>query len=335
MPVLANGYLNTSNGALGGIANAIKNSALGSVGLSGATGRLNVADMYKYGAAPNNQNVVGPQFNFMTPAANTDWRVRVSLAPGSTYFYNDPNNSLLSPLVNLPSSNSITGMSNTIASLFGAGNANRIGVVFPYTPQMQITHNANYTPQELTHSNYKSYYYNYSEVEAISINADFTVQSVDEGQYLLATIYLFRSLTKMFYGADLSPVAGSPPPIVYLNGYGQYYLPNVPCVVTKFTHTMPADVDYMDVPEPAVTQTGYNPQYVKQTLNSTRLPTTSTIVLTLQPVYSRLSQSSGFSLSDFARGALVNQSNPGNPATGFGSSQTPIYVPNKPTGGFL
>ena len=337
MSVLANPGLPGS--ALSGsivnmVSQSVVSSALGAAGLSQASTRMNVAGMYQYS---NNTRGPIPQGTFF-PNANQDWRVRISLPWKSDYFYNDPaGNSLLSPLVNTPGSIN-TLLNGAFNSITGGQSINRVGVVFPYTPQVQITHKANYTTQQMTHSNYVNYYYNYSEVQEISINADFTVQSVDEGQYLLATIYLFRSLTKMFFGAD--PQAGNPPPMVYLNGYGQYYLPNVPCVVTSFSHTMPSDVDYMDIPEPYVTASGYNPLQTNMLLNSTRLPTSSALTVTLQPVYSRFAQSQGFSLNDFAQGALVNPAYANNPATAFGASQQQRFAgngnsTNKPAGGFL
>ena len=134
----------------------------------------------------------------------------------------------------------------------------------------------------------------------------------------------------MFFGAGNG--AGNPPPIVYLNGYGQYYLPNVPCVVTNFSHTMPDAVDYMDIPEPGL---NYNPYVTNPVLNSTRLPTTSTISLTLQPVYSRLAQSQGFNLNDFARGALINSPGSGGAASSFGATQTAVNGGKPGSGGFL
>jgi hypothetical protein len=280
-------------------------------------GRVNVAQMFGYSDLPN-----GPAPVLTFPNANIDWRVRVSLAPGSTYFYNDPNNVLLSPLINETGGGSVNAIAGNFNTLFGrnaASGAQRVGVVFPYTPQVQITHTANYSEQKLTHNNYTQFYYENSEVSSINITADFTVQNVNEGQYLLATVYFFRAVTKMFFGAD--PSAGNPPPLVYLNGYGQYYLPNIPCVVKSFSHTMPGEVDYMDIPEPSVTNTNYNPQTLNYRLNSTRLPTTSQITLSLQPVYSRASQSQGFSLSDFAAGALINAQGAAQPASAFGATQ--------------
>jgi hypothetical protein len=50
----------------------------------------------------------------------------------------------------------------------------------------------------------------------------------------------------MFSGLD--PKAGNPPPIVKLNGYGNYMFKNIPVVVTSFATTMPNDCDYISVP---------------------------------------------------------------------------------------
>ena len=339
MPVLPNmplpGATTNSSSVFDQIGSAISSSFSGAVGLSQASTRQNVADMFQYSQRTAGAN---PKPILLYPNANTDWRVRISLAPNSRYFYNDPRNSLLSPLVKETGGGSDNSIAGTLANLVGMSNTRRIGVVFPYTPQLQVTHTANYQAQKLTHNNYTNYFYENSEVEAITISGEFTVQNVNEGQYLLAAIYFFRSVTKMFFGQDQQGLSGNPPPICYLNGYGQYYLPNVPVVVTKFTHNMPADVDYMDIPEPAVTSgsSSYNPQYSNYRLNSTRLPTSSTISLTVQPVYSRTAQSQGFSLSDFAKGALVNSPGSGNPASAFGASQSTDYVKNRTgNGGFL
>ena len=327
MPVLPNSVLPgvAGTGSVGSqVGAAVGSSFLGAVGLSPASTRQNVSGMFAYSQKTN-----GPMPVYFPPNASQDWRVRLSLAPNSTYFYNDPQNSLLSPLVNETGGgvNSVANLANGLLNTATKNTgATRIGVVFPYTPQVTIQHSANYEPQKLTHNNYTQYFYNNSEVQPISITADFTVQNVNEGQYLMAVIYFLRSCTKMFFGQDNNRgMAGNPPPIVYLNGYGEYYLPNVPCVVTSFSHTMPADCDYMDIPEPSVTNKNYNPALVNYRLNSTRMPTTSSIALTLHPVYSRLSQSLVFSLNDFAAGALINAPGTAMPASAFGASQAQRY----------
>jgi hypothetical protein len=345
MPVLSNAQLpgsplNGSQQSFGAqLGQSISNGLMGAVGLApnGRSTRENTAGMFRYSS-----RTVGPAPRFVFPSfpsADADWRVRVSLAPNSKYFYNDPQgNALLSPLIE-SGGGSDSPIGAALGQLTGVSKGTkRIGVVFPYTPTVTIQHTASYTPQKLTHSNYAQYFYDNSEVSAITLNTDFTVQNINEGQYLLAAIYFFRSCTKMFFGAG--PAAGNPPPIVYLNGYGQYYLPNVPCVVTSFSHTMPADVDYMDIPEPGVAlqrpvnNPGVNP-LLNPRLNSTRMPTTSQMNLTLQPVYSRLAQSQGFSLEDFARGALINPVGAGKPASAFGATQPTKNVNNIKNGGFL
>lgn len=333
MPVLPNTPLpgNTIDSGtpfMSQVGQAVQSSLLGSVGLSQASNRQNVAQMFQY-----SDRTSGPNPAIVYPDANQDWRVRVSLAPNADYFYKDPNNYLLSPLINEIGGSSTSGVASNILGAFKLSGAKRVGVIFPYTPQLQVTHNASYSEQKLTHSNYSSWFYDSSQVQPIQVTGEFTVQNVNEGQYLLATIYFFRSITKMFFGGD--PDAGTPPPIVYLNGYGQYYLPNVPCVATSFSHTMPADVDYMDIPEPAVTRTGYNPQLTNYRLNSTRLPTSSTISITLQPVYSRLSQSQGFSLRDFSKGALINATGMNGAVTAYGASQSGYWTTGGGPGGFI
>ena len=330
MPVLPNQPLNNSTSSSVGsqIGAAFSSTISGSVGLSTTQGRQNVAEMFKYGGRTDSS--VGPGTLVSYPQAAMDWRVRISLPPGANYFYNDPSNSLLKPLVSESSNSFQTAVVGAVNDLLGL-NQRRVGVVFPYTPNITVTHTANYTQQKLTHNNYANYFYDNSEVGPITISGEFTIQNVAEGQYLLATIYFFRSITKMFFGRDQQ--AGNPPPIVYLNGYGQYYLPNVPCVCTSFSHTMPDGVDYVDIPEPGMNF--YNPRYINPVLNSTRLPTTSTISVTVQPVMSRYSQSQRFSLNDFARGALVNYADPNNPATKFGATTAPKNGGSAGPGGFI
>jgi hypothetical protein len=182
---------------------------------------------------------------------DTDWRVRISLPPGNNTLYNtdDGYRGFMEPLV-------ASGI---------------MGVVFPYTPTITLAYNARYQEQALTHSNFKSYFYEGSDVQPITISGEFTAQNQAEAQYVLACVYFLRAATKMLWGNVEN--AGAPPPILKLNGFGQEYFPDVSCVLTNFTHTMPADVDYIGI--------------YKEGYNGVRVPVASTIAVTLQPVYSR------------------------------------------------
>lgn len=153
-----------------------------------------------------------------------DWRVRLQLAPQSTYLYNDPaikQGDLLYPLK--------------------ATN----GVVFPYSPQISTSYKANYDPSDIAHTNYKQYFYKNSSVDDVQILADFTAQDTTEALYVLAVIHFFKSVTKMFYGQDANPRAGTPPPLCYLFGYGQYQFSDHPLLITGFQYSLPNDVDYI------------------------------------------------------------------------------------------
>lgn len=223
--------------------------------------------------------------------ADTDWRVRISLSESSSLFYKSEQPGVMMAL------------------------RDTNGVIFPYTPTINMTHTARYAEQKLTHANYASYFYEGSEVSAIQISGDFSVQTVEEGKYLLAAISFFRSCTKMFFGnQDSQALAGSPPPMVFLNGFGKYYFPNVPCVVTSFSHNMPADVDYLEVTHYPKEMgsgrlVGSAGQYKSDTelINAaaTRVPTNSTISITIQPVYSRKFVHEKFNLNKFANGELL------------------------------
>jgi hypothetical protein len=117
------------------------------------------------------------------------------------------------------------------------------GVIFPYTPRITTAYAARYTPYDLTHSNYRGYFYQGSHVDDINIEATFTAQDTAEAEYLLAVIHFFRSITKMFYGQG--PQRGTPPPLVYLRGLGEFQYNLHPCVVAQFNYNLPNDVDYI------------------------------------------------------------------------------------------
>jgi hypothetical protein len=259
------------------------------------------------------------QAQFQSPA-NGDWRVKLKLPPQATYLYKDDNqDSILAPL------------------------AASDGVVFPYMPEIQTTYNANYDTTDLTHSNYRGYFYKNSYVGDIGITGVFTAQNTFEANYLLAVIHFFRSATKMFYGSQDSQ-RGTPPPLVYLFGLGQYQFNAHPCVIRSFNYSLPNDVDYIrtkpnnynvnfnnTLPK---TQSGNNPisavinrlrnallpkgalpnvprelmsvsQSVSNLDNSTYVPTKITIQINLLPIQTRNQQSQQFSVKGFANGDLL------------------------------
>ena len=249
----------------------------------------------------------------------SDWRVKLSLGPGADYLYKVPPGQagILNPLQN-------TG-----------------GVIFPYTPSIQINYGANYESPDVAQTNYKIYQYKNSSVDNIQITCDFTAQDTTEAEYLMAVIHFLRSVTKMFYGQDQLPRNGTPPPLCYLSGLGAFQFDNHPLVITNFTYTLPNDVDYIragsSLQSAGVNLSSYQfkvntsvlsnvrrnsaglapgggvkePQF--QNLSNTKatyVPTKMQISISCLPIVTRYDISQRFSLNKYGTGELLNAKYP-------------------------
>ena len=159
------------------------------------------------------------------------------------------------------------------------------GMIFPYTPTVIFSHSAAYSQIKPTHSNYPFPIYQSSQPDNLQITGEFYIEGADEGLYWVACVHYLRSITKMAYGKTSN--AGTPPPIVLLNGYGDYVFKNVPVVIINFSVDLPTDVDYIHVPEA-----------------NTYAPTRSTITIQAIPTYSRR-EVHNFSLDTFVNGGYA------------------------------
>lgn len=247
-------------------------NALGAVAGVGKDIALNFADNLGIGSLIRGKNLPGmgmPSLsNFKdgswASGGDQDWRVRLSMPRNFAF----EDSAILQKLIDTN------------------------GLVFPYTPTILMQHNANYNALEPVHSNYPFYAYRNSRVEQMTLVGDFFIENADEGMYWVAAVHYLRSVTKMAYGQTSN--RGAPPPVVKLNGYGDYVFKNVPVVVTNFTVELSPDIDYIHIP-------GLGP-------NGTYVPTRSQIQVGVLPVYSRRSVE-GFSLDSFVRGATQGGSN--------------------------
>lgn len=217
MPILSNLSGIPGVGQVVTAATKTAGDALTKVGLGGVAKALGLT-----GKKENARGQASLQDTY-NAALETDWRVRLSLANSDSvnYLYKDPANKILSPL--------------------DATN----GIIFPYTPSVSVSYIANYEGSNIQHSNYRIYQYQNSAVEQVTLSCDFTAQDTSEANYVLAVIHFLRSATKMFYGNDANPVAGTPPPLVYLHGLGAYQFDGHPLVITNFQYQLPSDVDYI------------------------------------------------------------------------------------------
>jgi len=117
------------------------------------------------------------------------------------------------------------------------------GLIFPYTPQISIQSGATYNEETPTHSNFAFNAFKNSKPGTIELTAPLNVEDSKQALYWIAAVHYLRSVSKMFSGND--PKAGNPPPVVFLNGYGNFVFKNVPVVITKFTVNLPQDCDYI------------------------------------------------------------------------------------------
>jgi hypothetical protein len=312
-------------------ARSIAGSVAGTLGTIGNT--VNTLKTEGFGAALRSVNLLpggetgnsgNPASAIFSSSASRDWRVRLSLAPGSKYLYNASPAGILAYL------------------------AHTDGVVFPYVPQIQVTYAANYETADIVHSNYKLIQYKNSAVDQITITGDFTAQDTYEANYLLAVIHFFRTVTKMFYGKDQIPKPGTPPPLCYLSGLGDFQFNNHPLVISSFNYSLPNDVDYIRASSPTllsgVNSTAYNPKGGAQSASDVRMkagekplnggatvsppnfvgpatntpptyvPTKMSISITAFPMVTRSNISKRFSVKDYATGALLQGSR--NPSGG-------------------
>ena len=275
-----------------------------------------------YNNAQNIQNPANqPSVSELRGERNLDdWRVRLRLAPQSDYLYNAPDPGILSPLKQTD------------------------GIIFPYTPSITQSHTARYNSYDLTHSNYRGYFYGGSHQDSIIVTAKFTAQDTKEADYLLASMHFLRSCTKMFYGQDAQ--RGTPPPLVFLTGLGDYQFNEHPCVVSSLNIVLPDNVDYIKAGNagqsttnflgPTNQQTTKSPNFISSTLSRlfgsglsfggkeevrytsetvfradsegvTRVPTSMEFNFYLLPIQTRNQISNEYSLKDYASGKLLKR----------------------------
>ena len=176
-------------------------------------------------------------------------------------------------------------------ALFGSPIFSRLkstgGVVWPYLPNITVSTKANYTQVDPTHNNFPFQSYKNSQVEDIQISGEFSAETEEDAAYWIAATTFFRTATKMYYGQG--PLAGNPPVICQLTGYGANIFNNVPVIIKSFSVDLKDDVNYVKC-------TAFG--------SPTWVPIMSTISVTVAPIYNR-ERLRKFSLQKFAAGKEI------------------------------
>jgi len=162
------------------------------------------------------------------------------------------------------------------------------GVVWPYMPNITVSTKAEYNTIPITHANYSQYSYKNSVVDDITISGEFSCETKADAAYWIAATTFFKTATKMFFGQG--DLAGNPPIICNLTGYGSHVFDKVPVIIKSFSVDFKDDVNYIQC-DP------FNNQ------KYTWVPILSTITVVVAPVYSRQGLRK-FSLQDYASGKM-------------------------------
>lgn len=158
---------------------------------------------------------------------NVDKRIRIRCRPGQeSIIYGNPN------------------VSTNPMSILHQTN----GIIFPFTPSINVKQSPSWSNQNLTHSLQDYYYFKSIQSTEIGIVGKFTAQNYFEGRYVLAVLHFLRSYSKMHYGtSETDEKRGLPPPVLLLDGYGSYIFNSLPVIILDWSFELPSDIDYVKV----------------------------------------------------------------------------------------
>ncbi|OUX04098.1 MAG: hypothetical protein CBE00_13365 [Planctomycetaceae bacterium TMED240] len=138
-------------------------------------------------------------------------------------------------------------LEKTLETLKKTGN----GIVFPYTPTINVNHSANYGTYDINQSVEQPHFYSMTPNVSLQLTAVFTANTLTEAEYMLACMHFLRTATKSDFGAYNNGLrrtdAGTPPPVLVFSGYGTEMFNNIPVIVRSVNFTLPEDVDYVSI----------------------------------------------------------------------------------------
>jgi hypothetical protein len=128
----------------------------------------------------------------------------------------------------------------------GAALLRTNGILFPYTPNISVSHQVEYSQYDLVHTNYQQNAFNKSRNPAIQVTGTFVSQTPEEAAYTVGVMHFLRIVSKMNFGAS-DTEAGTPPPVLEFSAYGTYNFRRVPVVMGSFQFVYEDNVDYVEV----------------------------------------------------------------------------------------
>ncbi len=119
------------------------------------------------------------------------------------------------------------------------------GLLFPYTPNVTVSQSVNWDPMALVHTNFDFQNYQRTPSVSISVSGAFTAQNQREGEYVMAVIHFLRVVTKSYFGVEdaQNELAGIPPPVLMLQGFGTHIFKRLPVVIKSYNYTFDENMD--------------------------------------------------------------------------------------------
>jgi hypothetical protein len=167
------------------------------------------------------------------------------------------------------------------------------GMMFPFTPSIQVSQDVDYAHMSMSHSNTDYYAFSRAQNATVSISGKFSVQNQQEGQYALAALYFLRSVSKMNFGQS-DQYAGLPPPILALSGYGKYMFNGIRCFLKQHSYNFDENMDMVTV---------------NTSGGKVSLPALFTITLSLTTQHTPRAWRQDFTLDKYRSGQLAQNGN--------------------------
>ena len=171
------------------------------------------------------------------------------------------------------------------------------GIIWPYTPTINISHQTEYGEYDTAHTNYPTSYFTRSRPPNLQVSGPLTAQSAAEGHYMIAVLHFLRIVTKMHFGMN-DKKRGTPPPVLKFSAYGDLMFSNVPVLVRSFAYDLGQDIDYIDVNTESA-EAGFTTGF------KSKVPTMLNLVIDMVVQQTPSKLRTKFTMNDFKSGKLV------------------------------
>jgi hypothetical protein len=245
-----------------------------------------------------------------SPQDAKDYRVRIAVPPGNKSVFGGPmtgggldfSKGLWEGLFGGGDDTS-NGSENDVSEVLAPIRRTK-GVLFPYTPTMNVQHLIEYMDYDLVHTNYQFGSFSKSRPPQIDVGGVFTAQSDAEAKYMIGAIHFLRTVSKMHFG-EKTTTPGKPPPVLRFYAYGDLMFKNVPVVIRSFSYDLPNEVDYVEVDVPYSGGKKVGSKDSQSGVFRTKVPSVMNVFVSMSVQHRPSDVRTDWNYNDFRKGMLV------------------------------